>query len=76
MPYGALYTVINAYVEHAREAISDVSNVGLLNWEHQSLTCHFSRSIRHCMLYMFDVVSPTCIILNVSVGVILIVELN
>jgi len=46
MPYGALNTVIKAYVEQAWEAISDISNVGLLNWERQSLTCHFSRSIR------------------------------
>ena len=41
MTYGALNTVTTADVEHAREAISDVSNVGLLNWERQSLTCHF-----------------------------------
>ena len=61
MTHGALHTVIKADVDHAREAISDVSNVGLLNWERQSLTCHFfSRSIRHCMLYIFVVVSPTC----------------
>ena len=33
-----LNTVIKADVEHAREAISDVSTVGLLNWERQSLT--------------------------------------
>jgi len=55
MTYGALNTVTTADVEHAREAISDVSNVGLLNWERQSLVI-FSRSIRHCMLYIFDVV--------------------
>ena len=30
-----------ADVEHAREAIGAVSKVGLLNWERQSLTCHF-----------------------------------
>ena len=59
MTYGALNTVTMADVEHARDAISDVSNVGLLNWERQSLVI-FSRSIRHCMLYIFDVVSPTC----------------
>ena len=49
MTYGVLNTVTTADVEHAREAISDVSNVGLLNCERQSLTCHFSRSIRHCI---------------------------
>jgi len=39
MTYGVLNTVTMADVEHAREAIiSDVSNVGLLNWERQSLT--------------------------------------
>ena len=37
MTYGALNTVTTADVEHAREAISNVSNVGLLNWKHQSL---------------------------------------
>ena len=37
MTYGALITVTTADVEHAREAINDVSNVGLLNWERQSL---------------------------------------
>ena len=41
MTYGALNTVNMADVEHAREAISDVSNVGLLNWERKSLTYHF-----------------------------------
>ena len=41
MTYGAVNTVTTADVEHAREAISDVSNVGLLNWEHQTLSCHF-----------------------------------
>ena len=41
MTYGAVNTVTKADVEHATEAISDVSNVGLLNWERQSLTCHF-----------------------------------
>ena len=60
MTYGALNTVTTADVEHAREAISDVSNVGLLNWERQSLLVIFSRGIRHCMLYIFNVVSPTC----------------
>ena len=40
MTYGALNTVTTADVEHAIEAISDVSNVSLLNWERQSLTCH------------------------------------
>ena len=39
MTYGALNTVTTADVDHASEAISDVSNVGLLNWERQSLTC-------------------------------------
>ena len=38
MTYGALNTVTTADAEHAREAISDVSNVGLLNRERQSLT--------------------------------------
>jgi len=33
-----LNTVTTADAEHAWEAISDVSNVGLLNWELQSLT--------------------------------------
>ena len=37
MTYGALNTVTTADVQHAREAINDVSNVGLLNWERQSL---------------------------------------
>ena len=55
MMCGALNTVTTADVEHARDAISDVSNVGLLNWERQKLTCHF----RHCMLYIFDIVSST-----------------
>jgi len=41
MTYGALNTVTTADVDHASEAISDVSNVGLLNWERQSLICHF-----------------------------------
>ena len=41
MKYGTLNTVTTANAKHAREAISDVSNVGLLNWERQSLTCHF-----------------------------------
>ena len=41
MTYRSLNTVTTADVEHAREAISDVSNVGLLNWERQSFTCHF-----------------------------------
>ena len=41
MTYGALNTITMAYAEHAWEAISDVSNVGLLNWKRQSLTCHF-----------------------------------
>jgi len=41
MTYVDLNTVTTSDVEHAREAISDVSNVGLLNWERQSLTCHF-----------------------------------
>ena len=41
MTYVALNTVTTAGVEHAREAISDVRNVGLLNWERQSLSCHF-----------------------------------
>ena len=59
MTYGALNTVTTANVEHAREAISDVSNFGLLNWERQSLVI-FSCSIRHCMLYIFNVVSSTC----------------
>jgi len=31
MTYGALNTVTTADVEHAREAISDVRNVGLLS---------------------------------------------
>ena len=37
MTYGALNTATTANVEHAREAISDIGNVGLLNWERQSL---------------------------------------
>ena len=41
MTYGALNTINMADVEHAWEAISDVSNVGLSNWKRQSLTCHF-----------------------------------
>ena len=41
MKYGALNTVTTADAEHAWEAISNVSNVGLLNWERHSLTCHF-----------------------------------
>ena len=41
MTYGALNTVTTADVEHAREAISDVSNISLVNWERQLLTCHF-----------------------------------
>ena len=32
MTYGALNTVTTADVQHAREAINDVSNVGLLNF--------------------------------------------
>ena len=39
MTYGALNTVTDA--DHAWEDMSDVSYVGLLNWERQSLTCHF-----------------------------------
>jgi len=39
MTYWVLNTVTTADVEHAREAISNVSNGGLLNWEHQPLTC-------------------------------------
>ena len=42
MSYGALNTVIKAYVEQAWEAISDISNVVLMNWEGQSLTCQKS----------------------------------
>ena len=41
MTYVALNTVTTADVEHARDAISDVSNVGLLNWERQSLVIFF-----------------------------------
>ena len=41
MACGALNTVTTADVEHAWEDISDVSYVGLWNWERQSLTCHF-----------------------------------
>jgi len=40
MTYGTLNTVTTADVKHAGEAIRDVSNVGLLNWQRQSLTCH------------------------------------
>ena len=32
-------------MEHAREAISDVSNVGLLNWERQSLRYMYGESV-------------------------------
>ena len=42
MTYEASNTVTTADVEHAREAISDVSNVGLLNWETSiTFSCHF-----------------------------------
>ena len=41
MTYGALNTITTTDAEHAWGAIRDVSNVGLLNWESQSLTCHF-----------------------------------
>ena len=41
MIYGAPNTVTKADAEHACDSVSDVSNVGLLNWERQSLTCHF-----------------------------------
>ena len=63
MTYGAVNTVTTADAEHTWEAISDVSNVGLLNWERQSLTCHFfskySPLYNGCILYIFDVVSLT-----------------
>ena len=42
MTYRALNTVTKADVKHTREAISDISNVGLMNWEGQSLTCQKS----------------------------------
>jgi len=42
MTYGVWNTVTMSDVEHASEAISDVSNDGLLNCERQSLTCHFN----------------------------------
>ena len=41
MTYGALNTITMADAEHAWEAICNVCNVGLMNWEPQSLTCHF-----------------------------------
>ena len=53
MTYGALNTVTTADVEHAREAISDVRIVN-------HLLVIFTRIIRHCILYIFDVVSSTC----------------
>ena len=56
MTYRALNTVTTADAEHTRK---DIIEVGLLNLERQSLSCHFS-STHHCMLYIFDVVSPTC----------------
>ena len=62
MTYGAVNTVTTADVEHATEAISDVSNVGLLNWQCQSLTCHVFSSIHHCML-VEDSSRPILIIL-------------
>ena len=37
MTYGALNTVTTADAKHAWEAISNVSNAGLMNWERQSL---------------------------------------
>jgi len=51
MTYEALITVTTADVEHAREAISDVGNVGLLNWERQSLTCLLFKTY---VLYEFN----------------------
>ena len=38
MIYGAPNTVTKADAEHACDSVSDVSNVGLLNWERQSFT--------------------------------------
>ena len=40
MTYGALNTITTTDAEQAWGAIRDVSNVGLLNWQRQSLTCH------------------------------------
>ena len=54
MTYGALNKVTTADVEHAIEAISDVSNVGLLNWERQSLTCHFFLEVFAIVCYIFS----------------------
>ena len=112
MTYGALNTITTADVEHAWEAINKVSNVGLLNWERQSLTCHFLskysplyaihfrcpftpisdpcfchqianffRLNRLCCLktnahVRYSCYAVVCIILNVSVGVFPISELN
>ena len=45
----ALNTVTKVDAEHAREAIIEVSNVVLLNWERQSLAihfCHFTHFLR------------------------------
>jgi len=41
-------------VGHAREAISDVSNVGLLNLERQSLTYHFFLQVFAIVCYTFS----------------------
>jgi len=54
MTYGAMNTVNTADAEHASEAISDVSNVSLLNWERQLLTSHSVSKYLPLLCYIFS----------------------
>ena len=54
MTYGASNTVTTADVEHAREAISDVSNVDLLNWETSITYLSFFLEVFAIVCYTFS----------------------
>ena len=54
MTYEASNTVTTADVEHAMEAISDVSNVGLLNWETSITYLSFFLEVYAIVCYTFS----------------------
>ena len=60
MTYEASNTVTTADAEHAREAIIEVSNIVLLNWERQSLTCHFFLEVFAIVCYTFSMSFDPC----------------
>ena len=53
MTYGALNTVTTADAKHTWEAISNVSNAGLMNWERQ-ITYHFISKVFAIVCYTFS----------------------